>query len=145
MGKYKICHQIQAKIFTKYRNHFTPGLSGFKDQSQAKSSLYSEFWSVEPTDFKNVIIENIHWALSFWVTIMPFETSSKTKTTKIPLWKVIITRWFWNFGLLFWKLSFFEFVSNLEGWMLKVWKMKVFQIRQAIVYFDQWKPQISKM
>ena len=23
----------------------------------------SAFWSVEPTDFKNVIFENIHWAL----------------------------------------------------------------------------------
>ena len=24
---------------------------------------YSAFWSVEQTDFKNVIVENIHWAL----------------------------------------------------------------------------------
>ena len=41
----------------------TPGLSGFWDQSQANSALYSAFWSVEPTDFKNVIFENIPWAL----------------------------------------------------------------------------------
>ena len=31
--------------------------------SQTNSALYSAFWSVEPTDFKNVIFENIHWAL----------------------------------------------------------------------------------
>ena len=42
---------------------FTPGLSGFRDQSQANSALYSAFWSVEPTDFKNIIVENIHWTL----------------------------------------------------------------------------------
>ena len=41
----------------------TPGLSGFWDQSQANSALYSTFRSVEQTDFKNVIVENIHWAL----------------------------------------------------------------------------------
>ena len=41
----------------------TPGPSGFWDQSQANSPLYSAFWSVEQTDFKNVIVENIHWAL----------------------------------------------------------------------------------
>ena len=42
----------------------TPGLSGFWDQSQENSALYIAFWSVEPTDFKNVIVENIHLALS---------------------------------------------------------------------------------
>ena len=42
----------------------TPGLSRFWDQSRANSALYIAFWSVEPTDFKNVIVENIHWALS---------------------------------------------------------------------------------
>ena len=41
----------------------TPGLSGFWYQSQANSALYSAFWSVEQTDFKNLIVENIHWAL----------------------------------------------------------------------------------
>ena len=41
----------------------TPGLSGFWDQSQANSALYIAFWSVEPTDFKNVIVENIPPAL----------------------------------------------------------------------------------
>ena len=41
----------------------TPGLSRFWDQSQANSALYSAFWSAEQTDFKNVIVENIHWAL----------------------------------------------------------------------------------
>ena len=41
----------------------TPGLSGFWDQSQANSALYSAFWSVEQTDFKNVIVENIPPAL----------------------------------------------------------------------------------
>ena len=28
--------------------------------------------------------------------------------------------------------------------MLKIWKMKVFRIRQSIAHFDQWKPLISK-
>ena len=53
------------QIFTKPNQLFvnTPGLSGFWDQSQANSALYSAFWSVEPTNFKNVIFENIHWAL----------------------------------------------------------------------------------
>ena len=41
----------------------TPGLSGFQDQSQANSALYSAFRSVEQTDLKIVIVENIHWAL----------------------------------------------------------------------------------
>ena len=41
----------------------TPGPSRFWDQSQANSALYSAFWSVEQTDLKNVIVENIHWAL----------------------------------------------------------------------------------
>ena len=30
---------------------------------------------------------------------MPFEILSKSKATKNLLWKVIKTRWFWNFGL----------------------------------------------
>ena len=44
-------------------NAYTPGLSGFWDQSQANSATYCAFWSVEQTDFKNVIVENNHWAL----------------------------------------------------------------------------------
>ena len=36
----------------------------FKIKVKQNSVLYSAFWSVEPTDFKNVIIENIHWTLS---------------------------------------------------------------------------------
>ena len=44
-------------------NAYTPGLSGFWDQSQANSATYCAFWSVEQTDFKNVIVKNIHWAL----------------------------------------------------------------------------------
>ena len=42
----------------------TPGLSGFWDQNRVNSALYIAFWSVEPTDFKNVIVENIPPALS---------------------------------------------------------------------------------
>ena len=42
----------------------TPGLSGFWDQSRVNSALYIAFWSVEPTDYKNVIVENIPPALS---------------------------------------------------------------------------------
>ena len=41
----------------------TPDQRGFWDQSQANSALYSVFWSVEQTDLKSVIVENIHWAL----------------------------------------------------------------------------------
>ena len=52
---------ISTRIWTW--NLSTPGLSGFWDQSQANSALYCAFWSVEQTDFKNVIVENIHWAL----------------------------------------------------------------------------------
>ena len=54
---------FHGEIQTKEQFLPTPGLSGFWDQSQANSALYSAFWSVEPTDFKNVIVENIHWAL----------------------------------------------------------------------------------
>ena len=43
----------------------TPGLSGFWDQRQANSALYSAFWSVETTDFKNGIVENIHWTILY--------------------------------------------------------------------------------
>ena len=41
----------------------TLGLSRFWDQSQVNSALYIKFWSVELTDFKNVIVENIPPAL----------------------------------------------------------------------------------
>ena len=51
-------------VFPSLPNSITPGLSGFWDQSQANSPLYIAFWSVEPTDFKNVIVENIPPALS---------------------------------------------------------------------------------
>ena len=61
---------------------------------------------MEPTDFKNVIVENINWAL-------PLE------------WSACLLKF------RFRKLSFFKFVSSLEGWMLKIWKMKVFRIRQS--------------
>ena len=50
----------QKQVKVKF---LTPGLSGFQDQSQANSALYSAFRSVEQTDFKSVIVENIHWAL----------------------------------------------------------------------------------
>ena len=42
----------------------TPGLSGVWDQNRVNSALYIAFWSVEPTYFKNVIVENIPPALS---------------------------------------------------------------------------------
>ena len=127
---------------------------------------------MEPTDFKNVIVDQ-------------FLVLSKTKATKMILWKVIQTRWFWNFGLVTSKMtskhqqppklpSGFHF--NLHFWnqwlpLIKmnyrlpysenfhfsnllaaseaggriIWKMKVFRIRQSIAHFDQWKPLISKM
>ena len=54
---------------------------------------------MEPTDFKNVIVENIHLALSKDAEVAEGQTTSKLKTMKILLWKVLKTRWFWNFGL----------------------------------------------
>ena len=39
-------------------------LSRFKDKNQANRALYSVNYSVEHTDFKNVIVENIPPALS---------------------------------------------------------------------------------
>ena len=37
--------------------------------------------------------------------------------------------------------------KNYKHWkrVVHFWKMKVFQIRQYIAHFDQWKPLISKM
>ena len=35
----------------------------FQIKVKQNRALYSAFWSVEQTDFKNVIVENIHWAL----------------------------------------------------------------------------------
>ena len=46
------------------KTYITPGLSGFLDQSQTNSALFSAFWSVELTDFKIVAVENIPPALS---------------------------------------------------------------------------------
>ena len=57
-----------------------------------------------------ILISGTHWfqkcnrwkySLSSFsiVNSMPFEILSKTKTTKTLLWKVIKTRWFWNFDL----------------------------------------------
>ena len=42
----------------------TPGLSGVWDQNRVNSAPYIAFWSVEPTDLKNVIVENIPPSLS---------------------------------------------------------------------------------
>ena len=53
----------KVEVDSMYMILVTPGLSGFWDQSQANRALYSVFWSVEQTDIKNVIVENIHWAL----------------------------------------------------------------------------------
>ena len=44
--------------------YLTPGLSKVWDQNRVNSALYIAFWSVEPTDLKNVIVENIPPALS---------------------------------------------------------------------------------
>ena len=50
----------QLKVFKMV----TPGLSGVWDQNWVNTTLYIAFWSAEPTDFKNVIVENIPPALS---------------------------------------------------------------------------------
>ena len=57
---FKNCTNITKLTFSK----ITPGLSGFYDQSKTNSVLYRAFSSVEPTDFKNVIVQNIPQALS---------------------------------------------------------------------------------
>ena len=61
MHNYRYRQSFSSPPLSRFSN--TPGLSGFWDQSQANSALYRAFWSVEQTDFKNVIVENIHWAL----------------------------------------------------------------------------------
>ena len=35
-----------------------------KNESFPNKTSYSSFWSVEATDFKNVILNKIHWAAS---------------------------------------------------------------------------------
>ena len=56
---FKNCTNITKLTFSK----ITPGLSGFYDQSKTNSALYSAFSSVEHTDSKIVIVENIPPAL----------------------------------------------------------------------------------
>ena len=58
--RYNYCHLYLCIVCREG----TPGLSGVWVQNWVNSALYIAFWSVEPTDFKNVIVENIHWALS---------------------------------------------------------------------------------
>ena len=99
-----LCSKINSTLFlisfgSDLSKIVTPGLGGFWDQSQVNSALYIEFWSVDPSDLKNVIVGNILLGSFSIVTIMPFEILSKTKITKILLWKVIKIRWFSNFGL----------------------------------------------
>ena len=36
----------------------------YKNESFPNKTSYSSFWSVEATDFKNVILNKIHWAAS---------------------------------------------------------------------------------
>ena len=38
-----------------------PALS---EDAEVAETSYSSFWSVEATDFKNVILDKIHWAAS---------------------------------------------------------------------------------
>ena len=66
----------------------TTGLKGFWDQSQTNSAVYSAFWSVEPTDFKNVIIENISPALSFeWpACLLKFYRKQKRRKSYYEKW-----------------------------------------------------------
>ena len=39
-------------------------LTNLKNESFPNKAIYSSFWSVEATDFKNVILNKIHWAAS---------------------------------------------------------------------------------
>ena len=66
----------------------TPCLSGFWDQSQVNGALYIAIWSVEPTDFKNVIFEDIHWAL-FEIAEVAEETQNDENSKS----KLIKNRW----------------------------------------------------
>ena len=65
-------YTIKAMIFPEFFLHIvmhcliTPSLSRGWDQNRVNSTLYIAFWSVEPTDIKNVIIENISPALSLY-------------------------------------------------------------------------------
>ena len=60
----------------------TPGLNRFWDQRQVNTTLYIAFWSVEPTDFKNVIVENIPPDLSLqWQScLLKFSTITFLKS-----------------------------------------------------------------
>ena len=57
------CDRLPVCQCDRNSNLLTPGLSGVWDQNRVNSPLYIAFWSVEPTDFKNVIVENIPPAL----------------------------------------------------------------------------------
>ena len=112
------------------KSHFmcrvTPGLSGFWDQSQANSELYSEFWSLEPTDFKNLIVENIHLALS--------------EDAKVPN-----VKWPRKRPLNLSSLGGFQIFNIQPPRPLTILKNESFPIRKSLAHFDQWKPLISKM
>ena len=108
----------------------TPDQSGFWDQSQANSALYSVFWSVEQTDLKSVIVENIHWALFKDAEVAEVKQPRNSKRRRLPYSE--------NFHF-----SNLLAASEAGGWI--IWKMKVFRIRQSIAHFDQWKPLISKV
>ena len=52
---------------------------------------HASFFSFEPTDFKNVIFENIHWAHS--------EDDLEIQNDENSKWKLVKTRWNPKFGL----------------------------------------------
>ena len=66
---------------------FTPGLSGFWDQSWVNSALYIAFWSVEPNDFKNVIVEIIHLSYLESFHFSNFQRPASEAANKFEKWK----------------------------------------------------------
>jgi hypothetical protein len=105
------------RIHTKSSLNILPHLawadSKMKVKCIAHSTLYSAFLSVEPTDFKNVTVENIHWALSLYWQSFLLKFHRKQKRQKF-YYEVIKTRSilkFWPLRPRKWPLN----LSSLKG------------------------------
>ena len=68
------------------------------------SVLYSAFWSVEQTDFKNVIVENIPWALFEDAEVAEVKRPRNSKQQKF-----YCKKWY--------KLDDFEFLGSVTSKM----------------------------
>jgi hypothetical protein len=121
--KYKIWMKFQiVNYFAIGWNSFRIGLNRTGHMSfltgQHRTPKFSHTWperilrskSNKLRTLQSILISGTHWfqkcnhwkysPSSFWgCRGHRGQTTSKPKMTKILLWKVIKTRWFWNFGL----------------------------------------------